>query len=97
MGKGGFGVVYAGIRNSDGLHVALKHVSKAKISEYGQVRMNHPSHCVETVLRSLPKRVPEISGKQRSTFFPLYYLRVLVDLIVFSSFLSKSQMMDNTS
>ena len=37
LGKGGFGVVYAGIRNSDGLHVALKHVSKAKISEYGQV------------------------------------------------------------
>ena len=38
LGKGGFGVVYAGIRNSDGVHVALKHVSKAKISEYGQVR-----------------------------------------------------------
>jgi len=37
LGKGGFGVVYAGIRNSDGLHVALKHVSKAKISEYGQI------------------------------------------------------------
>ena len=37
LGKGGFGVVYAGIRNSDGLQVALKHVSKAKISEYGQV------------------------------------------------------------
>ena len=30
-------MVYAGIRNSDGLHVALKHVSKAKISEYGQI------------------------------------------------------------
>jgi len=37
LGKGGFGVVYAGIRNSDGLHVALKHVSKTKISEYGQI------------------------------------------------------------
>lgn len=41
LGKGGFGVVYAGIRNSDGLHVALKHVSKAKISEYGQVTIRY--------------------------------------------------------
>jgi hypothetical protein len=30
-------VVYAGIRISDGRHVALKHVAKAKITEYGQV------------------------------------------------------------
>ena len=44
LGKGGFGVVYAGIRNSDGLHVALKHVSKAKISEYGQVLLVYWGH-----------------------------------------------------
>ena len=37
IGKGGFGVVYAGIRNRDGLRVALKHVTKAKITEFGQV------------------------------------------------------------
>lgn len=39
LGKGGFGVVYAGIRKCDGMNVALKHVSKAKISEYGQVSL----------------------------------------------------------
>ena len=39
LGKGGFGVVYAGIRISDGRHVALKHVAKAKITDYGQVRL----------------------------------------------------------
>ena len=37
LGKGGFGVVYEGTRIRDGLQVALKHISKSKITEYGQV------------------------------------------------------------
>ncbi len=37
LGKGGFGIVYAGVRNRDGLHVAIKHIAKSKIKDWGQV------------------------------------------------------------
>ena len=37
LGKGGFGIVYAGVRTRDGVKVAIKHVAKAKIKEWGQV------------------------------------------------------------
>jgi len=33
LGKGGFGVVYAGIRTRDNLPVAIKHIAKQKISD----------------------------------------------------------------
>jgi hypothetical protein len=44
LGKGGFGVVYAGVRCLDGHKVAIKHVAKLKIKEWGEVR--DPSYCV---------------------------------------------------
>ncbi len=37
LGKGGFGIVYSGIRKRDGFQVAIKHIAKTKIKEWGVV------------------------------------------------------------
>ncbi|XP_065349966.1 serine/threonine-protein kinase pim-3-like [Cloeon dipterum] len=59
LGKGGFGVVYAGLRN-DNLPVAIKHISKQKISD--MVLMGHQRVPMEVYLLSKVSNLPGVIG-----------------------------------
>ncbi|XP_049896958.1 serine/threonine-protein kinase pim-1-like [Epinephelus moara] len=64
LGEGGFGSVYAGVRNSDSLPVAIKRIPKARV-KYRQVIINGMSHSLplEAVLMMKVASGPHLVGQ----------------------------------
>lgn len=57
LGKGGFGTVYAGTRLRDNTSVAIKHVAKEKVTDWGQI-----NGCRVPLEICLLKKVSQVKG-----------------------------------
>ncbi|KAK6176371.1 hypothetical protein SNE40_014671 [Patella caerulea] len=58
LGSGGFGTVYAGIRKRDSFPVAIKHIAKEKVSDWGQ--LNGVTLPMEILLMKKVQHVPGV-------------------------------------
>eukprot|EP00088_Acartia_fossae_P070651 TRINITY_DN9530_c0_g1_i5.p1 TRINITY_DN9530_c0_g1~~TRINITY_DN9530_c0_g1_i5.p1 ORF type:complete len:395 (+),score=129.68 TRINITY_DN9530_c0_g1_i5:30-1187(+) len=61
LGKGGFGVVYAGVRRADNLPVAIKHVAKKRVPEWATMdNCSKDKVSMELKLLSMLQNVPGV-------------------------------------